>query len=245
MSDLGNVEVTGIHSRTIATTTPNDKDLYQWNARTSQWEPHQPVAVQDDFHVLPDLSGSPLYPNLKWSLTGSSGLLALVSSETNHPGVCRLRSNTTGNSLATASLLSDGVPVANPYELVCVVKTPSSFPSDALLLIGNFDSLGGSTMVGFRYDKSQDSQWVSLTGNFAGTNTNNNISTIATSTWYKFKIRFDGTNYNFSVNDGTEIQHTTNLPATALNWFAFYTKSASTFDSFIDYYGLYFTSLSR
>lgn len=237
MSDISSVEVTGIHNRVIAATTPNDKDFYQWNARTQQWEPHQSSFMQEDFAIKPNFNGDPWY---------GGSLSVIVSSESNHPGVLRLRSASGGSYITMSSLLSDGVPVANAYEITCIIKTPSSFPADALLLIGNIDGIGSTGIfTGFRYDNSQDSQWMSVTGSLSGTHTTNSVAPISTNIWYKLKIRFDGTNYYFSVNDGLEQQHTTNLPGVAMNWFEFYVKSATNFDSYIDYYGLTFTTLSR
>ena len=240
MSDITSAVVSGIQSRVVDSTAPNDKESYQWNARTSQWESHAAVYVQDDMLNLPDFTGNSLYPNMRWY-----GSASTASSVTNHPGVVSVASGTSGNYMAHISMLSDGVPVANAFEAVAIIETPASFPADTLMLIGFANSIGGTTFAGIRYDASQDTEWTSITGNPAGTNTANNVAAIATSTWYKIKIRFDGTNFHFSVNDGAEQTHTTNLPAVAIGWFQMYFKSATTFYTLVDYYGLTFNSVAR
>lgn len=177
-----------------------------------------------------------MFPRLYWS-----GTITAVASVVNHPGIVKLTSTSTGQIVQSYPVL--GMPSSTtpiPFETVCIVKTPSVFPTDMIITIGYTAS---SSFSGFRFDKNQgDTQWMSLTGNPTGINTV--FAPISESTWYKLKIRFDGSSYFFSIDGSTEQQHTTNLP-TSLNGFALTTKSATSFDLLIDYYSIAFLSLTR
>ena len=88
----------------------------------------------------------------------------------------------------------------------------------------NSDNLGGvgGSGVGFRYSTvAGDSGWVGVTRDGATQTVSAAVAGIAVSTEYRLRIRIpEITSAFFSVNGGTEVEVTTNLPATniSLRW---------------------------
>ena len=85
---------------------------------------------------------------------------------------------------------------------------------------GNSDTPSNNSAF-IAYRDGTDSQWVALTRDGTTTASPQNIAAIATSTLYRLRIRYDGTNYYMRVNNSAEVTCSGNLPAagtTASAW---------------------------
>lgn len=93
------------------------------------------------------------------------------------------------------------------------------------------DDLGALSYFGFRFSTvAGDTGWMGITKDGATQSLTAEVAAIAADTIYKLKIRKSGSTMYFSVNDGTEVSKTTNLPAATsqLTWYAFvYTQAAA------------------
>lgn len=125
--------------------------------------------------------------------------------------------------------------VAQEFTLTLVIRTGASLAALRFwfgLTSSNFtnsDTAPGST-VAFRYSTvAGDTGWVGVTRDGATQSVTAQVAAIATSTRYKLKIRVSGSTVYFSVNDGTEVSATANLPASTTDmypWFGVYTNEA-------------------
>lgn len=82
---------------------------------------------------------------------------------------------------------------------------------------------GGGTAegMGFRYSPADgDTGWVGVCRDGTTQSITTTVAAIAANTVYRLRVRKVGTSVFFSVNGGTEVEHTTNLPqgSTALFW---------------------------
>ena len=93
------------------------------------------------------------------------------------------------------------------------------------------DELGAINYMGFRFSTVvPDTGWVGVTKDGATQSVTAQVAAIAADTLYKLKVRKSGSSVFFSVNDGTEVEHTTNLPTatTQLTWRGFvYTQTTA------------------
>lgn len=82
---------------------------------------------------------------------------------------------------------------------------------------GSADDLGGtSKYMGFRFSTvAGDGGWVGVCRDGTTQSVTATVAAIAASTQYKLKIRKSGSSVFFSVDGGTEVQQTSNLPAAA------------------------------
>lgn len=106
-----------------------------------------------------------------------------------------------------------------------VIKTPSDLTSYRLFMVLTAASFapstdtplgGGSGLIGFRYSTAAgDGGWVGYSSDGVSTSVTATVAAIATSTRYLLRIRVDESvpAVYFSVNNGTEVSLTTNLPA--------------------------------
>ena len=90
----------------------------------------------------------------------------------------------------------------------------------------------GRHYMAFRYSTvASDPGWVGVTKDGTTQAVTGLVAAIAADTIYKLRIRKSGSSIFFSVNDGTEVEHTSNLPSATsqLTWYAFvYTQAAAT-----------------
>lgn len=91
--------------------------------------------------------------------------------------------------------------------------------------VSDVDTIGSGAngAIMFRFSTTvPDTGWVGYSSNAAGNSVTAQVNAIAANTGYRLRIRFvrSGTpTIYYSVNDGTEISKTTNVPATAINSF--------------------------
>lgn len=130
--------------------------------------------------------------------------------------------STAGNLAGFVTLAGDAniVHGSQDFTLIAFVHTRASL--DAMrIMIGltdttfvNADDQGGTTdYVAFRYSTvAGDGGWVGMSRDGTTHSVTAVVATIAVDTAYKLKIRKVGSSVFFSVNGGTEVEKTTNLP---------------------------------
>jgi 3D (Asp-Asp-Asp) domain-containing protein len=128
-----------------------------------------------------------------------------------------------GNSAAIIGSLAGSIQIQHDPIFTVVMRTDASITGARFFFgltgsnFSNADEPGGiSEFIAFRYSTVvPDAGWVGLTRDGTTPSATAQVAAIASDTRYKLKIRVtgSGTSVYFSVNDGTEVLKTTNLPA--------------------------------
>jgi hypothetical protein len=88
--------------------------------------------------------------------------------------------------------------------------------SDSSMSVSADDEGGTKKYMAFRYSTvAGDGGWVGVTRDGSAQSVTGTVAAIAASTFYKLKIRKSGSTVFFSVNGGTEVSTSSNLPAAA------------------------------
>ena len=119
-------------------------------------------------------------------------------------------------------ILQTGASVAN-VRIWIILMNGATSDVDEFAAARNYMGFRFSTVV-------PDTGWVGVTKDGTTQAVTAEVAAIAADTLYKLKIRKSGSSVFFSVNDGTEIEQTNNLPASTsqLTWYAFvYTQAAA------------------
>jgi hypothetical protein len=207
----------------------------------------------DEFLGGTSTSGS--IGDLGWS--ASNGTASQVAGESGRPGLFRLSSSASINTIARLFLnvQAQYLP-ANTFDMVFVLRLNNN-DTDTAISIGLTDTVGatGAPTNGIIFRKAYaDTNWQTVT-RAASVETGSNFShqlvdatngPISTN-FARFRLRrIDGSTIGFSINGGTEKQHTANIPTAALYpWVVInnQTAVAKTFD--IDYWDASVTGLTR
>ena len=207
------------------------------------------MVITDEF-VGPQVAwyaGGNVAGDLGWKINGTN---SNIHSESGHPGISRITTTATTNNVAALSLI--------PSRQLFV----ASDTFDATFIIRLNNSTCGSK-VGFSFNTTQaeefpsaegiyfekliaDSNWFVVTRTSA-TQTRTDTTIAVSTNFIKFRIRrIDASTIGFTVNDGTEIEHTTNIPTGALHaQVPIETGAAAAKTIDIDFFQMAITGLTR
>lgn len=188
----------------------------------------------------------------------STGNGDFIASELNHPGIFRMTvTNTTSKHLRLSRQIT-GVSMLNPANYFdCNFIFRLNRNSDAswtdYFRLGLAINASGADLLSLNHgiyveNKGTDGTTFYAVCNTAGTETRSSLGTLANDVWCRMRIRrISSTEIGFTMNDGTEVIITTNIPTTPLDLFCIL-KSASaaplkTLD--VDYIDLEIRGLSR
>jgi hypothetical protein len=187
--------------------------LYIGNPRTMS-------RIQDEFSGYGTTSGS--IGDLGW---GNSGTPTIQAGEA-HYGTM-IRQTTTASAGTTARIFLNTSSPADTFDYYFVVRLNTN-DTDTAMAIGLTDSVGApaDSTNGIYFRKAYANvNWQTVT-RAAGVETGSNFSHELTdavngpisTNFARFRIRrIDGSTIGFSINDGTEKQHTANIPSVMLS----------------------------
>ncbi len=149
----------------------------------------------------------------------ASGTWVQTTGTANHPGVVVIRSSTTANSGATATVVATSLLLAGGEQFDVVFQTAASF-SNLTYRFGFLDTTSSSDAGdGAYFQLSGSGALVAKTSNNSTRTTSSTIVTLSTSTWYHARVRLNAsaTSVAFEIfNDsGTSLGSTsitTNIP---------------------------------
>lgn len=199
------------------------------------WQPPTGAGMDDGG---PLWFGRQINDNSNLSVTGTWGIDTGLTSTSVTAGRTYVTGSGWFNSISTGAVINTNAHYnsqtgqvrwyEDDLDLVYTVRTGSDLTSQRLWCgvttasLTDTDSAAGSNLF-FRYSTAvPDAGWVGYTNDGAASSATSMIAAIAADTIYRLRIRFirAGTpTVYFSVNDGTEVSKTTNLPATGLNSF--------------------------
>ncbi len=209
-------------------------------------DPNEPDIVVDNFVSLGDGNTSGdnviiysfdgeglLYTNTKTLSSNGAIKVYEADSETDHIGVVQLRCENDLGAGSEVGLLTLGRDTSNIVDfaqlntLTFVIKTPanSADPTGGVsptstnydLYFGLFDDANNPPTNGIYFRRLNGAAWTPVCKN-GGSTTTGTTTAYSSNTWYTLKIRkVSATEVGFTVNTGTEVVISTNIPTGYMN----------------------------
>ena len=200
----------------------------------------------DDFLSGP-VSSQGAIGGIGWTAMGPAWPLALVS-ETNHPGILRIDTTTTINTIAGIGLHrgSSGAGVVSPadtFDVIFIVRLNSNDASTLARLGLMMNPTLNAPADGVYIEKlAADTSWFGVT---RASGTQNRTAALASTSsgWVKFRIRrVNPTTVGFTVDGGAEVTATLTIPTAQLVPALYIVNSASSSKTLdVDYFDLALT----
>lgn len=212
--------------------------------------PQAAPAFFDDFLFASTETGE--IGELGWGFT--NGTWNLVSAASNHPGICRRASTAVATTVASAYPGGGGTAVNMLFEqldeISWVVRQPTTVANvDIRIGLAN-DFTANPPINGAYFEKlSADTNWFGV-GRVSNVETRTDTGVAAAAdTWLNFKLRrVSATVLGFSVNGGTEIEVTGNMPVDStslLPGFHLVPTSASARNLDVDFFSMKLAAQTR
>lgn len=156
---------------------------------------------------------------LGWNVGG--GTFALVAGESGRPGIARLATTAVSGNNAYMRLVgaSQGeVHTSDTFDMTWIVRLTQA-DSAMSVRVGMSDMFNNPATYGIYFERlAADINWFAVT-RVSSTEARTDTTVVATAAaWIRLRIRrVNGTTIGFTVNDGTEILHTTNIPLIGIN----------------------------
>lgn len=205
--------------------------------------------IRDEF--IGGIYGRPasgLCGELGWQANETYGVVGLTTKIAGHPGVLNLSSGASTNNYSSIQLTQINIDPADLFDAIFYFKVPSV--TAVLFRFGIIDSniSAGTPTDGIYFEKlSTDTTWFAVSrASSTETRTNSGV-TVAIDTWYKLRIRrIDASTIGYTVNSGSEITITTNIPTAGLCvGIGVRTTEAVNKYIHIDYFDMIVTGLTR
>ncbi len=186
--------------------------------------------LQDTFTTGTGSSGQ--IGQLGWNFTGTSASVTMLATETGRVGIARLTSNSVNPSTAAWHLRATPttgilLPGDLPWDIGFMLRANlnGGTANTSMFRVGLSPDPGttGDPSHGIYFEKlAADTNWFAVTrSSSVQTRTDTGVA-YADATFVRFRIRREtsGGNILFSVNAGTDISHSANIPTAALHPFA-------------------------
>ena len=178
----------------------------------------------------------------------ASGTVVSAASESGRPGIYRRETGTTSGtvtSLVTKSIAGVLFP-EDAFDMRWVVRVGGD--GAAVVRVGLLlTALGNPPTGGIYFEKlAGDTNWYVVTRH-AAAETRTDTTVPVGAGWHVLRLRrIDATTIGFTVNGGTEITHTTNIPSGAVQWVALQLANATAVNQTvdIDYFSLAVSGLT-
>ncbi len=169
------------------------------------------VTLQDHFMTGATTNGT--IGDLGWSVSGGS--LTLVNAEAGHPGIVRRGTGTTSGTITSIQLRSSSTSMRmdDTFDLRWGIRVGTVDANTRVRAGTMFQPTADPSSFGAYLEKlTTDTTWFTVT-RASDVETRTNTGVTVGSDWITLRIRrIDGTTVGFSINNGTEITHTTNVP---------------------------------
>lgn len=216
---------------------------------TDSLDPLTTIDVSDDF--ISGLTTTGNIGNLGWSFTGTSAVSA-NSLSANHPGVIRLTSTATLNTLtALYPRVTAGTGIATfsaPFDMTWVAALVQVDANTQSRLGASIDPSSQTPANAAYFERlGPDTNWFAVT-RATSVETRTDTGIAADTSYHKFRIRrISAGNYGFTIDANAEIVVTSNAPTTG-NWQPFaqmYNLEAAAKAIEIDFFQLRITGIVR
>jgi hypothetical protein len=189
-------------------------------------DPTQPILIWDNFiqqsngdesgTVLPYSFAGPPRPTSSKTLTPTGLIIYEANSETDHIGIVQV---TLEQLVGSGYLNLVNAPTLDSFvfddlnTIYFIIKTEN--PTDSYKIkLGLFADIANPTQ-GIYFEGTSGANWVPTTDD--GTASTGTTTALASSTWYTLKIqKKSATSVGFTVNTGTEVVLSTNIPTSFL-----------------------------
>mgnify|MGYP001587930422 CR=1 FL=1 len=211
--------------------------------------PYRTLIPAANAYVRDEFIGG-VYGKLNGRLTGELGwipydiygvVVQLIPAIAGHPGIASIPTGANINNYNYLQLSSVQIIPADSFDTIFIFKVPSV--TSVTFVMG----LYGSNADGLYLEKlSTDSNWFAVS-RVSSTQTRADMGVAAIDTWYKVRIRrVDGATIGYTINSGSEVTATTNIPTAGLHPYIYVvTTEAVNKYIHIDYFDMIFTGLSR
>ena len=216
-------------------------------------DPTSSSYVSDEFHSganpgssVPS-SGLNAMGQLGWYMTSGNGPSGQKSSELNHPGILTFGMNNGRNALHLKESGADLLP-ASTFDATWWVR-PNNVDANTEYIIGwvnGANDVGSQTNAIALVKAYANTNWHYLT-RAASVGTSVDTGVAITTGWFKIRIRrVDATTIGFTINNGTELTTTSNIPTAAIYTTAEVNVNTAANKSLdLDFFGLAVTGFSR
>jgi hypothetical protein len=192
-------------------------------------DPTQPILIWDNFiqqsngdesgTVLPYSFAGPPRPTSSKTLTPTGLIIYEANSETDHIGIVQVTLEQPLSSGGSGYLNLVNAPTLDSFvfddlnTIYFIIKTEN--PTDSYKIkLGLFADIANPTQ-GIYFEGTSGANWVPTTDD--GTASTGTTTALASSTWYTLKIqKKSATSVGFTVNTGTEVVLSTNIPTSFL-----------------------------
>ncbi len=172
-----------------------------------------PAAVTLQDHFMTGATTNGTIGELGWSASGGS--LTLVGPEAGRPGIVRRGTGTTSGTISSMQLRSSSTVMltSEMFDLRWAIRVGTADANTRVRLGTMFLPTNDPPSFGVYLEKlTTDTTWFTVT-RASDIETRTNTGVTVDSAWITLRIRrIDGTTVGFTVNNGTEITHTTNVP---------------------------------
>lgn len=209
-------------------------------------DPFSACYIKDDFQF--GGLGSTAIGQLKWTLSGGTALG--IASTANHPGVYSVQ--IASGLCAFSSDFGTGLSIcrfADSFDNYMIAQ-PGAVNANVTFRFGFFESGASATNDppnnGIYFERlAADTNWFGVT-RASSTQTRTNTTVAASTSFAKFRIRrVDGSTIGFTIDAGSEVTATTNIPSAAI-FAVIQVKTASGAQSLnVDFWDLLVTGLTR
>lgn len=186
---------------------------------------------------------------LGW-ISAGTGTVTRPAGEAGHPGIVRLDSTATISTICAISPTGNGTTTMLPaemFDMTFIVRLNTN-DADTLVRLGLAAASNSNPSAnGIWVEKDNaDTSWAGITRASSVETQSANLVAVGTG-WVKFRIRrVNPTTIGFTVDDGTEVTQTTNIPTTALHPFLQIRNNAAAAKTIdMDFWDIHVTGLSR
>ena len=179
------------------------------------------------------------------------GSLSAVTTEAGHPGIVRKESSTSSGTVSSLRLLagntSNSVYASDTFDMTTLIRVNTNDANTNLKIGLMSDFTTSSPVRGAYFEKlAADTQWFGVTRE-SSTQTRTAAIANVTTGWVKLRVRrIDGSSIGFTLDGGTEVVATTNLPTSDVSpGYQVWNSAAANKTIDIDYFHMKITGLSR
>jgi len=211
---VGSYTVTVFDANSEFATILKNQELFRSEDLDS---PNYPMVFLDDFIFQSTEAGE--IGTTGWSFT--NGTLTAAANEQNHPGVLLRSCGTTNNQVASLYPAAAGTGTVfrfDEFDRLTWIVAPAVVNADFDINIGIFTSaLDDTPTNGVYIQRSRtDTSWFGVSRQNNQQTRTAALSAFTANQWYRFCVRrISDTSVGFSVDNGTEVTLTANIPAAA------------------------------